>query len=114
MQGRSSVQLATINPCAELAVTAQVLRLANPGPNPVPVEWKLWLIIPDGTLVPIINLGADGSLVLPPGFDQDFGPVPLFPVTANTPLGTYELNCRLLDPVTGRQLALDLNPFVIQ
>ena len=62
----------------------------------------------------MINAGADGSIVLPPGFDHDFGPLALLPVTPGLPGGSWELNCRLLDPVTGEELALDVNPFEIE
>jgi hypothetical protein len=94
--------------------TAQVFRIANPGAENVPVEWKVWLRIPSIPPIPVINIGAGGSLVLPAGFDLDFGPIGLFPVTAGTPLGSYEFSCRMLDPVTGELLSEDLNPFTIQ
>jgi hypothetical protein len=52
--------------------------------------------------------------MLPGAFDPDLGPLPLFPVAPALPRGSYELSCRILDPTTGRLLAADLNPFVIQ
>jgi hypothetical protein len=51
--------------------------------------------------------------VLPAGLDIDLGPIPLGPAN-NYPVGTYELSCRIVDPVTKRQLTIDLNPFEVQ
>ncbi len=93
--------------------TAQVFRLANPGPDPLPVELKIWLGVPGIPPISVINAGADGSVILPAGFDQDFGPLDIF-LAAGAPLGSYEFSCRFLDPVTGELLAEDLNPFEIQ
>ncbi len=94
-------------------VTASVFRLANQGASPVSVEWKVWLETPSGPSISFINLGADGTFVLPAGFDQDFGPLPLFPA-AGLPTGTYELSTRVLNPVTGELLSEDLNVFEVQ
>ena len=61
----------------------------------------------------VVNAGADGSLTLAAGFDQEFGPIDLFVVRAGFPSGTYEFSCRLLDPITGQTKHEDLNPFEI-
>jgi len=95
-------------------VTAQVARLANSGPNPVPVEVKLWFEVPASPPMSFLTVGADGSFVLSPGFDQDFGPLALIPVQTSLPRGEYQFNCRLLDAVTGAPLADDVNPFQLQ
>ena len=94
-------------------VTATVWRIANLDTNPVSVEWKVWLVIPTIPPISIINLGADGTLVLPGGFDLNFGPLDLFPA-AELPPGNYEFSARLLDPVTGELLCEDVNPFTIE
>jgi hypothetical protein len=94
-------------------VTASTLRLANPGIQDISVELKIWLQLPGFPPLPVVNAGADGSLVLPAGLDEDFGPVSLFLVTAATPVGAYGLSCRMLDPVTNELLAEDLNPFSV-
>jgi hypothetical protein len=98
-------------------VIAQTLRLTtNSGTPPVPIELKLWMGVP--TTPPssfsFASFGADGSVQLPPGFSQNFGPVTLFTVSSGLPRGSYEFSCRLLDPVTFDLLAEDLNPFTIQ
>lgn len=96
-------------------IIAQVTRLANPGKNPVPVEVKLWFELPGSPLpVPFLTVGADGSFVLPPGFDHDFGPLPLATVQASYPRGQYQFGCQLLHAVTGAPLAEDFNPFQLQ
>jgi hypothetical protein len=94
-------------------VTAQVFRIANLGSGPVPVEWKVWLGTPFRAPISIINIGADGTFVLPAGFDYDFGPLNLFSA-ASLPAGFYELSTRVLDPITGETLCEDLNVFEIQ
>ena len=94
-------------------VSVTTFRLGNPGPDPLPVEWNVWLGIPSSPPISAINMGADGSFILPAGFDTDLGPLDLFPA-AGLPLGSYELSCRMLEPVTGELLAEDLNPFQIQ
>jgi hypothetical protein len=95
-------------------VIAQVARLANPDSTPVPVEVKLWFEVPGSPAVPFLTVGADGRSVLPPGFDQDFGPLSLATVPASVPRGQYQFNCRLLHAVTGAPLAEDFNPFQLQ
>ena len=97
-------------------VTASVFQLANPTTEPVTVELKAWIgtPIPGLPALSVINVGADGSVVIPAGLDQDFGPFPLFLVTAAWPRGTYEFSSRILNPVTGQLLSEDLNPFAIE
>jgi hypothetical protein len=95
-------------------VTASTLRLANVGTATALVEIKMWFEAPGSPPIPFVNLGADGSVQLPPGFDQNFGPLQLFAVTPSLPRGAYALNCRLLDPVTGASSFLDENSFTIR
>ena len=103
-------------PRAIADVIAEVFRAANPslGASPVSIEIKTWFELPDMAPMGDINLGAGGSIVLAPGFDTDFGPRNLFTVTSAMARGSYQFGCRFLDPVTGRQKTLDLNPFEIQ
>ena len=97
-------------------VTASTFRLANPAAEPVAVELKVWI----GTPIPglsahsLFNLGTDGSFVVPASLDQELGPFPLFPVSADLPRGDYEFSSRMLHPITGELLSEDLNPFLIQ
>ena len=42
------------------------------------------------------------------------GPLPLLTVTAQLPRGSWAFDCRLLDPVMGAELVLDVNGFEIQ
>lgn len=95
-------------------VTATTLRLANSGTATVPVELKIWIEGPGLAPISYANVGADGSMQLPPGFNQNFGPVQLFTVTPEHPRGAYAFNCRLLDPITGASSFLDENPFTIR
>ena len=94
-------------------VTATVFRLTNPTVEPVALELKVWVRIND-CLISAFNLGSDGSVAIPAGFDQDFGPFSLRLVTDEVPRGVYEFNSRILDPITGRVLSEDINSFTIQ
>ncbi len=94
-------------------VTASVFRISNPDIDSVSVELAVWLKVPAISPISFVNVGADGSVVFPSGFDQDYGPLPLFPA-AGLPPGNYEFSCRLLDPITKKLLAEDLNTFQIQ
>lgn len=92
-------------------ITANVFRLANLGPDPVTVDLKNWLIVPPDTAVSVFDLD---DLTLPAGFDSDFGPFPLFAADPGFPRGSWEYNCRLLDPITGAERSFDQNAFEIQ
>ncbi len=92
-------------------VVAMEIRLTNSGLEPVPVEVKIWRVFPDLTTDAIDLLNITELL---PESVQDFGPQRLFRVTEETPRGNHEINCRLLDPVTGETLSSDINPFEIR
>ena len=95
-------------------VIANVFQVGNPGPDPVAIELKLWVRRPDGSTFSRLSVGATGSIVLPAGFDRDFGPFSAFTVAPADARGAYEFNCRVLDPTTGESLAIDENPFEVQ
>ncbi len=95
-------------------VTASVLRVENPRPEPVPMELKIWLRFPDGLILPAKNIDADGSLVVPGATSREFGPQPLMGVNTDTAFGLHEFGCRLLDPLTGKLLSEDRDLFEIQ
>ncbi len=94
-------------------VTADVFRIANTGIENARVEMSFWLEVPTIPPVQILKVGADGSLVLPPGLDVDVGPLPLFPIGPAFPRGTYGFHCRVVDPITLKKLAEDLNLFQV-
>jgi len=95
-------------------VLAQTLRIANPSTSPLAIEYKFWLEMPAGPPVTFARGGADGAVVLSPGFDQNFGPLNVFTVQPSSPRGTYGFNCRFIDPITGALQAEDLNTFTVQ
>ncbi|MCP5150994.1 MAG: PQQ-dependent sugar dehydrogenase [Chromatiales bacterium] len=94
-------------------VTATRLRIANLGPAVAAVELKIKL---DGAAGAIgaVNVGADGSLLLPSGFDQEGGPSPLFQVTPALPRGAYSLHCRMIDPTGGEIVVEDVAAFRLE
>jgi len=95
-------------------VTAQILRLANPATISVAIEIKVWFEAPTSPPITFVNLGADGSVVLSAGFNQDFGPRALFQITPAMPRGPYAFSCRIIEPVTGELLTEELNVFMVQ
>lgn len=118
-------KLETISPVLEIelgkpvytngeTVTTKECRLKNPRSVAATVELKVWLHFPGMAPFCFVNLGADGSFVLPPGLDQNFGPVTLMTVTPSLTRGAYELSSRMVDPVTGRLISQDLNSFQFQ
>jgi hypothetical protein len=97
------------------AIIAQVARVANPNSSgAVPVEARLSVQVPGGPAVLILSVGQGGTFALPPGFDQDFGPIQLAVVQASYPRGQYQLACRLMHAVTGASLSEHFNPFEIR
>jgi hypothetical protein len=95
-------------------VTFDVFRIANTGSLSQPVELKVWLKTPGQPPIALLNVGGDGSVVLPVSFDENFGPVDLFIVTSGFTRGVYEVGCRLLEPITSELLAEDLNSFALR
>jgi hypothetical protein len=94
-------------------VEASEFRLRNQG-SAVACEIKVWLSVPGIDPISVLNLGSDGSLVVPAGTNQDFGPLTLFTVSDGLPRGNYEFSSRLIDPVRGSTISEDRNPFLIQ
>ena len=95
-------------------VVTTLTRIANNGAQAVPVELKMWLGLPGGVRLVARNDGADGSVVIPPAAGMDFAPFEVLAVDAQTAPGLYELGCRLLDPVSGRELAGDSDLFEVR
>ena len=95
-------------------VTIDLSRLANLGSSTTAVELKMWMDWPGGGPIPFANAGASGSLVLPAGFDDTHGPIPLFTVPAALVRGEYAMGCRLLEPRTGGLLYESLAGFRIE
>lgn len=93
-------------------VIADSVRVINSGDSQR-VEFKYWTVWPDGATSPRYTSKARGEFV-PSGFDREYGPVTLFKVTSDTPVGTYQYNCRVLDPGTGETLWLNQNSFEVQ
>ena len=111
-------------PSCRLEVTQQTYRegdtvraslhLANPTPATTQVEMKIWFSAPGEAPLSLANPEESGrALELPGMLNRDSGSLRLFAVDEATPRGTYEMNCRLIDPVTGALLSEDLNAFQV-
>lgn len=88
------------------------LRLSNPTTTVAEVEMKIWFSAPGEAPLSLADpLEAGRTLELPAMLDRDSGLLRLFAVDESTPRGVYEMNCRLIDPVTGSTLSEDLNAF---
>ena len=94
-------------------ISASVYQLSNPSDTGQSVELKTWLAGPGITPIAVGNQGADGLYVLPPGLDEQYGPVELLPVRADLPSGEYEFSARILDPVTGETVGGNTKSFTI-
>jgi hypothetical protein len=96
-------------------VTATEFRARNPSAGQIAVRLRVWLSGPGVGEVNLVDTGADGSLLLPPGLNHNNGPLSLVQVTPSfPPKGNWQLNSRMEDPTTGVLLSQDINPFVIQ
>jgi hypothetical protein len=111
---RCDIQLTRSTYTTGDTVQAAVFRLANQQAVSIPTEIKVWLGAPNATTTPVLNIGGDGSVILPAGFDANLGPISLFAVDDSFPKGSYEFSCRMIDLTSGRSLASSLNPFKIQ
>ena len=76
------------------------IHISNEYGENLPVGWKLWAEF-GATKIPIINLGSDGSFILPPGFDVT---LPLFP--PGLPSG-LTIGSRFVDPIMGQEFCVD-------
>jgi hypothetical protein len=95
-------------------VIVQSLHVTNSSGAPQQIHYRLWLDIPGFPPAVFSQGGADGSVVLTPGFDSELGPIPLFQISEPLPRGTYAFGCRLVDTVRGNVLAENLQPFFLQ
>ena len=69
----------------------------------IPIELKLWAELSD-QIFSLLNVGSDGSIVLPPGFQMTVNVSP----PGSVPSGlNLVLGLRFVDPVTGEQLCVD-------
>jgi hypothetical protein len=96
------------------AVTADVFRLESPSAATLAMEVKVWWGTPGVAPASIINLGADGALVVPPGWEANLAPFPIHTVEAATPRGAFEFGCRLLEPSTGKLLSEDVRSYTVE
>lgn len=95
-------------------VRTEYVRLSNVTTEEVALEVKVWTTAPDGERNLVENFGSRGNLVLAPGEVRDLGSTRLFRVNRNTPTGAYGIDCRLLDSISGEELAFQENGFLIQ
>lgn len=77
------------------------------------IEVKVWLVRGDGLKVSAVNLGSDGDQPIGAGETAEFIDFPLFVPDGTTPLGDWELGCRLLEPITGEEIVVDRDPFQV-
>jgi hypothetical protein len=90
---------------AELSEAGEY-SITNVGTEEASFEVKMWLESPGKAPIPILSLGADGSLVLPAGGHLTLDPMALI----EPPSGMWVLRARLLDQATGRILSESVTP----
>ncbi len=94
-------------------VEATSLRLSNTGPEAVETELWMVLAMPGDVHVSFFHMGADGSVLLPSQFSEDFGPVALFEITPDLPAGNYTLTGLVRNATTADLLSQDIKTFVV-
>jgi hypothetical protein len=94
-------------------VTARSLLISNPSRLGRSVELKTWLVTPDLESIILNAAETEGFLTLPPGMALDIGPVSFFDIPSDLPTGTYQLETRLVDPVTGDLIAEGMTSFTV-
>ena len=75
------------------------------------------LLAPRGAegLAERVDIGGDGSFVLPANTNVNLGPLQLVAVTSSfPPKGAWSLDSKVTTPTTGVLIAQDVNPFVVQ
>lgn len=95
-------------------LTVEELRLLNLGASPVTLRVELLLTTPTGGPISIVDKGGDGSLTIPAGLEQDFGPLTLAEVPPAAPLGEYQMTCRLSEPSGGAILSEQTATFTVE
>ena len=61
----------------------------------------------------LLHLDGGRPVALPASLDEATAMTELFSVDAETTKGIYEINCRLIDPITGTIYSEDLNDFQV-
>jgi Concanavalin A-like lectin/glucanases superfamily/Purple acid Phosphatase, N-terminal domain len=94
-------------------VTASSFSISNPSGLSRSVELKTWLVTP--ALEPITLKAEEtaGLFTLPAGMALDIGPLSLFDILSDLPAGTWQVDARLVDPVTGDLIAEDIKSFTV-
>jgi hypothetical protein len=93
-------------------VAASGYRLSNPSHSSQSVELKTWMSAAGVNPISVGNVGADGLYVLPPGLDEEYGPVDLS-VSAGMLGGKAQFSARILDPVTGEIVGETVKSFTL-
>lgn len=91
-------------------ITIATWRLANLNPDPTRLEIGIWLDIPNGEPVSIIDEVQDVGAAS----DETTGPLMSQEVTVEMPRGTYAVGCRALDPVTKQLRYEDIELFEVE
>ena len=94
------------------AVGVSGYRVSNPSNSSQSVELKTWMSGPGVNPVSVGNVGADGLYVLPPGLDEEYGPVELR-VSPGMLGGKAQFSARILDPVTGEIVGETVKSFTL-
>ncbi|PYV19728.1 MAG: hypothetical protein DMG07_01325 [Acidobacteria bacterium] len=79
------------------------------------VRIEITLTVPTIGKVILVDIGGDGSFVLPANTNVNLGPLQLVAVASSfPPKGAWSLDSKVTTPTTGVLIAQDVNPFVVQ
>ena len=81
------------------------VHVTNSGPNPVPVEAKAWVVLPNKDKLSLVN-PSHYTLTLAPGANI-IQQIYSYPFSGSEPAGGYEVGGRLEDPVSGKDYGVD-------
>lgn len=82
------------------------VRITN-GSDPASVDAKVWVALPDGELMSLVDLG---NLPIAPSTDQTHGII-IYTFNGSEQSGTYWVGAHLTDPVSGKTVTLDQEQF---
>jgi hypothetical protein len=73
----------------------------------------MWIELPGLQPMPLRGLKVGDKLILTPGYNHNFGIMPLLEISKEAPSGVCRVGARLIDPVSGTVLSESVQVFTI-
>jgi phosphodiesterase/alkaline phosphatase D-like protein len=94
-------------------VQTSALWISSPSTQSRDVELKMWIELPGLQPMPLRGLKVGDKLSLAPGYNHNFGIMPLLEISKEAPSGVCRVGARLIDPVSGTVLSESIQVFTI-